>query len=136
MRIRTYSELRQLSTFEERVAYLKLGGAITERTFGGERYLNQRFYASYEWKKVRNEVIARDLGLDLGVEGYPIFEGILVHHMNPILPSDISDFNPAIIDSRFLITTSLETHNYIHYGVEDLAPRVPITREPGDTLLW
>lgn len=136
MKIRSYKELRRLRTFEERFSYLSLRGNVGESTFGFDRWMNQRFYRSQEWKNVRNEVILRDLGCDLGVPGYEIYIGLLVHHMNPMSSENISHFDDWIIDSNYLITTSLQTHNAIHFGDESLLPRGPIVRQPGDTKLW
>lgn len=133
---RTYSELCQLETFEERYHYLELKGVLGARTFGFDRWINQRFYKSHEWKRVRNHVIVRDNGCDLGIEGYEIYSGLLVHHMNPISLDDIKHGEDWIIDPNFLITTSLQTHNAIHYGDESLLPRGPVVRERGDTTLW
>lgn len=133
---RTYNELRQLETFEERFFYLALRGRSGERTFGFDRWINQRFYRSREWKSVREQVIVRDHGCDLGVLGYEIHSGLLVHHMNPISMDDLEHGEDWIIDPRFLITTSLRTHSAIHYGDEALLPRGPVVREYGDTQLW
>ena len=134
--IRTYSELCRLKTFEERYQYLKLQGVLGERTFGFDRWVNQRFYKSREWKLVRDQVIVRDNGCDLGILGYEIYSDLLVHHMNPVSLDDIKHGDESLIDPDFLITTSLQTHNAIHYGDESLLPRGPIVREPGDTRLW
>lgn len=132
----TYSELSRLETFEERYHYLSLKGIVGESTFGFDRWLNQGFYRSREWQRARNYVIVRDNGCDLGIPGYEIHAGLLVHHMNPISMEDISKGTEAIIDPNYLITTSLQTHNAIHYGDESLLPRGPIERQPGDTRLW
>lgn len=133
---RSYLELRRLDTFEERYHYLRLGGILGSRTFGFDRWVNQRFYKSHEWKRVRNHVIVRDNGCDLGVPGYEIYSGLLVHHMNPISVEDLKHGEDWIIDPNFLITTSLQTHNAIHYGDESLLPRGPVERKAGDTTLW
>lgn len=133
---RSYLELRRLDTFEERYHYLRLGGILGSKTFGFDRWINQRFYKSHEWKRVRNHVIVRDNGCDLGIEGYEIYSGLLVHHMNPISLEDLKHGEEWIIDPNFLITTSLKTHNAIHYGDENLLPRGPVKREAGDTTLW
>jgi hypothetical protein len=133
---RSYLELERLETFEERYHYLQLRGVLGETTFGFDRWLNQRFYRSQEWKSVRNHVIVRDSGCDLGVPGFEIHSGLLVHHMNPISPEDLKQGEDWIIDPNFLITTSLNTHNAIHYGDESLLPRGPVVRTPGDTTLW
>lgn len=133
---RSYSELRRLETFEERYHYLRLGGTLGIRTFGFDRWINQRFYKSQEWKHVRDQVIFRDNGCDLGVLGFEIHSGLLVHHMNPISLNDLEHGEDWLIDPNFLITTSLRTHNAIHYGDENLLPRGPIERRSGDTTLW
>jgi hypothetical protein len=135
-KIRTYLELSRLGTFEERYHYLELRGVLGARTFGFDRWINQRFYHSHEWKSIRNHVITRDNGCDLGVEGYEIYSGLLVHHMNPISLEDLEHGEDWIIDPNFLITTSLRTHNAIHYGNESLLPRGPVMRKSGDTTLW
>jgi hypothetical protein len=135
-KIKTYSELCQLETFEERYHYLKLHGVLGRGTFGFDRWINQRFYKSREWQTVRNEIITRDHGCDLGVLGYEIYSDLLIHHMNPITFNDIKHGLTSLIDPEFLITTSLQTHNAIHYGDESLLPRGPIIREAGDTKLW
>jgi len=134
--IKTYSELRRFSTFRERFDYLKLGGIVGADTFGFDRYLGQEFYHSRLWKTARRDVIARDLGCDLGVEGYEIHDRVYVHHMNPMQPADIVHFSMDIINPEFLICVSHITHNAIHYGDERSLPRGPITRQPGDTKLW
>lgn len=134
--LRTYAELRRLETFEERFEYLKLGGITGQQTFGFDRWVNQRFYKSWEWKRARDYVITRDNGCDLGIPGYEIYSGLLVHHMNPISMDDIEHGEDWIIDPNFLITTSLQTHNAIHFGDESLLPRGPVERKPGDTKLW
>ena len=136
MMIRTYSELRRLETFEERFHYLELKGILGVRTFGFDRWINQRFYRSPEWKSARDQVIIRDHACDLGVLGYEIYQGLLVHHMNPLSLDDIKHGEDWIIDPNFLITTSLQTHNAIHYGDETLLPRGPVERRQGDTTLW
>lgn len=134
--LRSYGELRQLHTFEERFDYLKLRGEVGEVTFGFDRWMNQQFYRSREWKLVRNEVIARDLGTDLGIEGYDIFDRILIHHMNPMTMEDMEDSNPNNLDSDFLITTTHQTHNAIHYGDANLLARPLVERHHGDTRMW
>lgn len=133
---RTYSELIRLDSFEERYKYLRLQGRVGEITFGHERYLNQNFYRSHEWKQVRQHVIARDLGNDLGIDGYPIHDRIIIHHMNPMVSEDIIHGDADIIDPEFLITTSHNTHNAIHYGDESLLPKEYVPRRTGDTSLW
>jgi hypothetical protein len=134
--IRTYSDLSKLETFKERFHYLELKGTLGARTFGFDRWINQRFYKSREWRQVRNHIITRDNGCDLGVEGYEIHLGLTIHHMNPISIDDLEHGRDSIIDPNFLITTSLRTHNAIHYGDENLLPRGPVVRKQGDTTLW
>lgn len=135
-RIRTYSELSRLETFEERFEYLRLTGDVGDTTFGFDRWMNQAFYKLPEWKSARDFVIVRDNGSDLGIPGFEIYSGLLVHHMNPITVKDLEDGNECIVDPEYLITTSLQTHNAIHYGNENLLPRGPVVRTRGDTRLW
>jgi hypothetical protein len=135
-RIRTYSELSRLSTFEDRYQYLKLGSSVGESTFGFDRWVNQEFYRSREWKNVRDRVIVRDNGCDLGVSGYEIHTNLIVHHMNPISIDDLKYGYEWILDPNFLITTSHRTHNAIHYGDENLLPKKFVVRKRGDTSLW
>lgn len=134
--IRSYTELCKFNTFEERYRYLKLDGIVGKETFGYDRYLNQKFIKTYEWKNIRDYVITRDLGNDLGIKGHEIAGKILVHHMNPITKEEILHRDPAILDPEFLICTSLETHNAIHYGDESQLIITPTLRKPGDTKLW
>lgn len=134
--IRSYSELRQLQSFTDRYNYLRIGGIVGEVSFGFDRYLNQALYGSREWKKARDAVIIRDCGNDMGMEGWPIGDHILVHHMNPISEEDIIDRNPIIFDPEYLICVSHNTHNAIHYGDAELLPKPPIERKPGDTCPW
>lgn len=134
--IRRYSELRRLETFEERFKYLSLKGVVGEATFGFDRHINQMFYRSREWKLVRNEVIVRDRGCDLGVPGYDIHVELLIHHMNPMSVDDIRHADDSILDPEFLITTTHQTHNAIHYGDVRLLPRPHVPRRRGDTTLW
>jgi hypothetical protein len=136
MRIRTYTELCYLDTFEERFDYLVVRGIVGEATFGHNRWLNQRFYHSYEWRHVRDYVVARDLGCDLGVPGYEIYSDLLVHHMNPMVLEDLEIGRDNALDPEFLITTSKRTHNALHYGDASLLPQPVISRQPGDTRLW
>lgn len=133
---RTYSELLHYDTFEDRYNYLRLNGSVGLDTFGFDRHMNQQFYRSREWKQMRNLVIARDYGCDLGLEGYEIHEAIYVHHMNPMTPDDIKHGNDDILDPEFLICVTHKTHNAIHYGDERLLPRQLVERRPGDTKLW
>lgn len=136
MTIRTYSEMIQYETFEGRFEYLKLSGGVGRETFGHDRYLNQEFYTSHEWKLARRDAIARDLGNDLGHEDHPIHAKLLVHHMNPITPLQIAHGSSDLFDLENLITTSHNTHNAIHYGSFDMLPQPLIERRPGDTILW
>jgi hypothetical protein len=136
MRVRTWSELNRIPSFEDRFKYLKLRGAVGQATFGFDRHINQRFYVSRQWRQIRHEVIARDLGCDLGVEGYEIHEKVIIHHMNPMTVGDIQHGDAAILDPEFLISTTHRTHNAIHYGDERLLPRQLVERSPGDTKLW
>lgn len=133
---RSYSELRRLQTFDERFEYLKLGGQVGHETFGFDRYLNQQFYQSREWKIARRDVISRDMGCDLGIPGYEIHVKILIHHMNPMTADDIVHGEDWIFDPEFLIVTSPRTHNAIHYGDDRLLPKVVAERSPHDTRLW
>lgn len=136
MRTRSYSELRHLETFDERFEYLSLAGVVGESTFGFDRWLNQVFYRSHSWRKVRNEVIIRDGGCDLGIPGFEIYREIVIHHMNPITQDDILNAEESILDPEYLITTTRRTHNAIHYGDGDQLYRHPQARRPGDTKLW
>ena len=136
MTIRTYSELIILPTFEERFEYLRLDGKVGEDTFGFDRYLNQLFYRSQEWKKIRDYVIIRDNACDLGVEGHDIYSKVLIHHMNPITARDIEKRTDLLLDPEYLICTTHNTHNAIHYGDENLIIKVPIVRTKNDTCPW
>lgn len=137
MKIRTYSELIDLPTFEERYKYLKLDGRVGVDTFGFDRIFNQMFYQnSREWKTVRDKVIIRDNGCDLGMEGYEIYGKIIVHHMNPIDLNDIKDATDFLLNPEYLISTTLKTHNAIHYGDESLLITGPIVRSKNDTCPW
>lgn len=134
--MKTYSKLIKLNTFEERYEYLKLNGTVGESTFGFDRYMNQKFYRSSEWKQIRNHVIARDLGLDLAMEGYEIYDKIIIHHMNPMSVDDIKNSDSDILDPEFLISTTLNTHNAIHYGDRSLLKQLFVERKINDTKLW
>lgn len=134
--MRNYRELSRLKTFDERFEYLKLSGLVGESTFGFERYLNQTLYNSSKWRRLRNRIIVRDNGCDLGVEGYEIQGIIIVHHMNPISVDDLKDFSDDVFDPEYLICVSLTTHNAIHYGDRSLIPQAPVERRPGDTCPW
>jgi hypothetical protein len=136
MKIRTYSELLSFFSFEDRFNYLKLSGRVGEQTFGFDRHINQTLYHSREWKSVRNHVIIRDMGCDLGVSGYEIHDGILVHHMNPLTVDDILNSDEIAFDPEFLISTTNRTHNAIHYGDGNQIISKFVDRKPGDTKLW
>lgn len=136
MAIKSYSELRRLSTFEERYNYLRLRGRVGEDTFGFDRVFNQMFYRSREWKAVRDQVIIRDNGCDLGIEGYEIHGRILIHHMNPITLEDIQGNTDFLMNPEYLISTTHLTHNAIHYGDESLIQRAPVERSRFDTCPW
>lgn len=134
-KIRTYSEMLTYVTFEDRFEYLKLSGYVGEVTFGFDRYVNQMFYRSRQWRNVRRDVILRDNSCDLGVVGFEIYDQIMVHHINPMLPEDIIDNEEWVLNPEYLITTTKITHNAIHYS--GLPPRKEFTsRQPGDTKLW
>ena len=134
--IRTYSELIKLPTLKERFRYLKLDGQAFGSTFGFDRYINQDFYNSYEWRKLRRDIIVRDNACDLAVPGYEIYGRILVHHLNPIAVDDILNMTDYLMNPEYLITVSFITHNAIHYGDESLIERDPIERRPNDTCPW
>lgn len=137
-RIRTFSELIQLPTLEDRFRYLALRAEVGDTTFGSERWMNQGFYTSREWRQVRQYVIARDHACDLAMPGQEIFgRGQLeVHHMNPMTPDDLIHGNEAVLDPEFLVSTRSQTHKGIHYGDERQLPRPLVVRTPGDTKLW
>jgi len=121
---------------EERFDYLSLRGQVGESTFGFDRWINQDFYTSKEWRDLRHEVIVRDEGCDLGIPGFEIHSRLAIHHMNPMRVEDIVDGNDDILNPEFLIVVSHRTHNAIHYGDASLLPKPPIERRPGDTRLW
>lgn len=134
--MRTYSELIKLPTFEERFQYLQLHGEVAKETFGYDRYLNQVFYHSAEWKSLRDHVILRDNGCDLGIEDREIFRRVYIHHMNPINQRDIIHGTDFLIDPEYLICCSHDTHNAIHYGDENLLVLPPRPRVKNDTCPW
>ena len=136
MMIKTYSELVAIPTFEERFKYLKLDGNVGIETFGFDRIFNQRFYTSSEWRKVRDEIIVRDNGCDLGAIGHEIFGKIIIHHMNPISLDDLDKHSDILLNPEYLITTMHSTHNAIHYGDEKLLIKAPIERSKNDTCPW
>ena len=131
-----YKDLSKLNTFEERFRYLKLLSKVGVDTFGFDRYINQRFYRSAEWKRVRDTVIMRDNGCDLGIKDRVIFGKVLIHHMNPIAVTDIDNCSDILLNPDYLITVSLLTHNAIHFGDENQLIRVPKERKPNDTCPW
>ena len=134
--IRTYSELIEIPTYKDRFEYLKLDGVVGKATFGSKRYLNQKFYTSYEWKRIRDVVITRDLGRDLAMDGYDIEGRIQIHHMNPMMIQDVVMHSDDILNPEYLITTSYSTHKAIHYGNEDMLVLPPLKREANDTCPW
>lgn len=136
MKIRTYLELSQLRTFEERYRYLQLNGLVGKETFGSERFINQKFYQSSEWKSIRDFVILRDNGCDLGLEGHDIYGRIYIHHMNPVLLEDFMSQSDFLINPKYLITTTHKTHNAIHYGDEKHLLIAPVERSRNDTCPW
>lgn len=136
MSIRTYSELIRLPTFEERFRYLQLSGSVGKETFGFDRYINQNFYRSSAWKRVRDQVIIRDNGCDLGIEDRIIYGKILIHHMNPISDKDILNLTDILLNPEYLICVTHDTHNAIHYGDENLLIKEPIVRFKNDTCPW
>lgn len=136
MMIKSYSELKTFQTFEERYNYLRLRGKVGQDTFGFDRVFNQMFYSSKEWKSIRDEVIIRDNGCDLGIEGHEIYGRILIHHMNPISLDDIRENSDFLLNPEYLITTMHSTHNAIHYGDESLLIKAPIERRRNDTCPW
>ena len=134
--IKCYTELRRLKSFEERYRYLRLSANVGDNTFGYDRYLNQMLYTSKKWLNIRDSIIIRDLGCDLGIEDYEIRGKIIVHHMNPITIEDIELDRDEVFDPEFLICTTHDTHNAIHFGNESLLPRLPIIRRRNDTCPW
>lgn len=134
--IKSYRELIRLPTFEERFIYLKMGGSVGRETFGFDRYLNQSFYNSREWKRTRRDIIVRDESCDLGIFDRELFGKIIIHHINPITIEDLEDGEWCVFDPNNLICTSLNTHNAIHYGDESLLSVLPKERRRGDTKLW
>ena len=136
MSIRTYSQLIRLPTFEDRFEYLKLKGSVGKDTFGHDRYLNQVFYSSMEWRRLRDEIIIRDNGCDLGIEERAIGGKVYIHHLNPLGTNDILTHSEYLVNPEYLICVSFETHNAIHYGDINLLPRDPIERKRNDTCPW
>ena len=140
MRLRTYHELIQIPDFKGRFEYLQLGGAVGDSTFGHMRFMNQRFYASPEWKRIRNDIIVRDSSgdypLDLAHPDHPIRGRVIIHHMNPITLEMIENWDPLVYDPEYLILTTHDTHNAIHYGDYSLIPQDYVPRRPNDTIPW
>jgi len=134
--VRTYTEMMEHATFLERYRYLQLGGTVGFATFGWDRWINQEFYRSKEWRDVRNEVILRDGGCDLADPDYEIMSGLLIHHINPMTVQDVIQHQHWILNPEYLVTTTHPTHNAIHYGDESLLPHPWEPRRPGDTTLW
>ena len=135
-KIRSYSELIQFKTFLERYEYLSLRATVGCETFGFNRWINQQFYTSREWRSLRQKIIVRDNGCDLGVEGYEIHSRLIIHHVNPLTEADIVHGTRWALDPEFLISTTHDTHNAIHYGDASLLPKPYTPRTPGDTKLW
>lgn len=133
--MKSYSELLSIPSFDERLRYLQSAQKIGERSFGGDRYLNQAFYSSYEWRSMRHRIIVRDGGWDLAMEGYPVIKGY-IHHINPIKIEELKHGDDCLFDPENLILCSFDTHNAIHFGRERVLPKDPIVRRPGDTCLW
>lgn len=133
---RTYSEVSRIKRFDDRLQYLMLNGKVSELTFNGHRYLNQRLYQSPEWRSIRRRVIIRDNGCDLGCDGHELYSNIIIHHINPITIDDVLERRPCVFDLENLISTSLSTHNAIHYGVEEPVPKGIAVRTENDTCLW
>lgn len=134
--IKTYSELITLPTFEERFKYLQLDGVVGEETFGFDRYINQNFYQSSEWKALRRQIIIRDNGCDLGIEGREIHSRIIIHHLNPITKEDLLSMNDLVMNPEYLICTCKRTHDAIHYSDENIIIKAPIERTKNDTCPW
>jgi len=133
---RTYSELLRISNFEERFEYLALRGVVGDSTFGFDRYMNQKFYRSAQWRHIRDQVIVRDMGCDLGVAGFQIHAKLYIHHLNPMTAEDLKEGEESVLDPEYLISTTLRTHNAIHYGDSNLLSKPFVERRRGDTKLW
>lgn len=136
--IKTYSELIRIPTFEERYQYLRLHGSVGEETFGFRRWFNQEFYHSDKWKRFRDQIIIRDSGCDLALDGFEIYDSIIIHHLNPITYDDILNQNPCVFDPDNVVCTKLSTHNAIHYGENEtlLSKIFPVERTRNDTCPW
>lgn len=135
-KIRTYSELRRISDFKERFEYLALRGVVGDRTFGFDRYMNQKFYTSRQWRQVRDQVIVRDEGCDLGMTGFDIHSRLYIHHLNPMTADDLKNGEESVLDPEYLVATTHRTHNAIHYGDANLLAKPFVERRPGDTRMW
>ena len=133
---RCYTDLIQLPTFKERYEYLRLAEIVGRDTFGFDRYLNQKFYHSAEWKKIRRDVIIRDEGRDLAMEGYELQDNIFIHHMNPMAPEDLINVPEWILNPEYLVCVSKRTHDAIHFGDASILPQLPMERTPNDTCPW
>lgn len=133
---RCYSDLIKLDSLKDRYEYCRIGQGVADETFGYERFLNQVFYKSYEWREVKRKVIIRDNGCEFGLKDYPILGQLIVHHLNPLTVEDITQRTRHLLDPEYLITVSYNTHNAIHYGSADLLPQDYIPRTPNDTCLW
>ncbi len=136
MALRSYSELKRLPTFKERYEYLRIGGLVGESIFGFERFLNQALYTSQRWRLLRNQIIVRDNGCDLGVEGYDIYDKIIIHHMNPLTREQLREPDDSMFDPEYLICVSDNTHKAIHYGDASLLRQEYVPRRPNDTCPW
>lgn len=134
--IRTYSELLEFDTLEDRYEYLRLGSMVGDETFGFDRWMNQQFYRSREWRHIRDDVIVRDNGFDLGIADVPIRGAPAIHHLKPLTPDDIEEATIYLLDPEYLISTSQRTHNAIHFGDARQLPQPWVERSPGDTRLW
>ena len=134
--LKSYTELAQIKSFEERYEYLQLRSNVGVPTFGYERWIDQNFYRSRQWKLTRQDVIARDEGCDLGITGYEIYDRIIIHHMNPMTPDQIEGGDPDILNPEYLISTTHQTHNAIHFGDKRNLVQPIVERRPGDTNLW
>lgn len=135
-RIRTYTELMEFKTLKERFAYLALDGVVGDITFGFDRWINQQFYASAQWRRIRDVIVTRDYGCDLALEGHDIHTRLYIHHMNPMTMEQLVEGDPDIINPEYLITVRQKTHNAIHWSDERMLPQPPVIRGPGDTKLW
>ena len=134
--MKTYSEMCQYRNFIDRYEYLKNTSFVGDETFGGSRYLNQNFYRSSKWKRIRDKVIIRDNGCDLAIEDRVIYGKLIVHHINPITVEDVLNMNSNVFDLENLVCVSFDTHQAIHYGDDKLLFKDPIQRFPNDTAPW